>query len=67
MPYRCCVPNCSGNYGYGDAPKVTVFSSQKMKIFERNGCKLFHAQTLYHQIPARYASYIFRSMRSSVM
>nr|CAH7721984.1 unnamed protein product [Callosobruchus chinensis] len=26
MPYRCCVPNCSGNYGYGDAPKVTVFS-----------------------------------------
>nr|CAH7768885.1 unnamed protein product [Callosobruchus chinensis] len=38
-----------------------------MKIFERNGCKLFHAQTLYHQIPARYASYIFRSMRSSVM
>jgi hypothetical protein len=26
MPYRCCVPLCKGNYGYGDAPNVTVFS-----------------------------------------
>jgi hypothetical protein len=26
MPYRCCVPLCKGNYGYADAPNVTVFS-----------------------------------------
>nr|CAH7735056.1 unnamed protein product [Callosobruchus chinensis] len=26
MSYRCCVPNCSGNYRSGDAPNVTVFS-----------------------------------------
>lgn len=26
MPFRCCAPSCSGNYGYGDAPKVAVFS-----------------------------------------
>lgn len=26
MPFRCCVPSCSGNYGYGNAPKVAVFS-----------------------------------------
>ncbi|CAH2006647.1 unnamed protein product [Acanthoscelides obtectus] len=24
MPYKCCVPNCVGNYGKG--PKVHVFS-----------------------------------------
>ena len=24
MPYRCCVPNCKGNYKTG--PQVSVFS-----------------------------------------
>nr|CAH7740557.1 unnamed protein product [Callosobruchus chinensis] len=64
MPYRCCVPECSGNYGYRDAPKVTVFSFPEHENLRKEW--LHGTNFVRWNISKVYASYIFRSKASSL-
>lgn len=37
MPYKCCVPNCRGNYDNG--PKVSTFSFPRDELLRQKGVK----------------------------